>query len=175
MRVPLLSVLVAILLASLAASADASVVSVPTRFRVANTNSSGVPCASDGRHYTLRGHLTGPRAALRHPRAVAIYLFGYDAGEWNWRLRAVKGYDHSAQMARRGHVSLTLDELGYGRSDRPQGMATCVGAEADMTHQVIARLRSGACAAAGRRRPPRFSRVVLAGHDVGGEIAEIEA
>src|SRR3954454_18292768 len=123
MRVPLVSVLVAVLLTAFAASADAAVVSVPTRFRVTNTNSSGVPCASDGRHYTLRGHLTGPRAALRHPHAVKVYLFGYEAGEWNWRLRSVRAYDHSARMASRGHVSLTLSDFGYGRSGRPQGMA----------------------------------------------------
>src|SRR4051794_12005458 len=174
MRTVMLAIAVAAV-APAGAAAHVRVVSVPTRFRVANTNTSGVPCSSDGRTYTLRGHLTGPRAALRHPRAVTLYLFGYDAGEWNWRFRAVKGYNHAARMARRGHVSLTLDELGYGRSDRPPGMATCVGAEADMAHQVVAKLRSGAYVAGRRRNAPRFKRVVPAGHDVGGEVAEIEA
>jgi hypothetical protein len=147
---------------------------VPVAFRVANTNTSGVPCGSDGRTYTVRGHLTGPRAALARPRAVTVYLFGYDAGEWNWRLTAVTGYDHGTAMARRGHVSLTVDELGYDSSDHPQGMATCVGAQADMAHQIVGMLRGGRYAARGRRAP-RFSTVVLAGHDVGGLVAEIEA
>ncbi|HKP90476.1 MAG TPA: alpha/beta hydrolase [Thermoleophilaceae bacterium] len=152
----------------------APIASVPVHFRVANSNTSALPCASDGRAYTVRGHLTGPRRALAHPRAVAVYLFGYDAGEWNWRLRAVRGYDHAAQMARRGHVSLTIDQLGWGASDRPDGMATCVGAQADMAHQLVAMLMTGRYAASGRRAP-RFSRVLIAGHDIGGLIAEIEA
>ena len=164
----------ALLAAAAPADAHVRVGSVPVRFRVAHTDTTRMPCPSDGRTYTLRGHLTGPRAALRHPRAVTLYLFGYDAGEWNWRLRSVPPYDHAAAMARRGHVSLTIDELGYGASDRPPGMATCVGAEADMAHQVVARLRSGGYRARGRRAP-RFARVVLAGHDVGGLVAEIEA
>jgi pimeloyl-ACP methyl ester carboxylesterase len=148
--------------------------SIPVSFRVVNSNTSGVPCASDGRTYTVRGHLTGPRAALERPRAVTLYLFGYDAGEWNWRLRSVRGYDHAAGMARRGHVSLTLDELGYDSSDHPEGMATCVGAQADMAHQIVGLLRAGRYAAR-RWRAPRFSTVVLAGHDIGGLVAEIEA
>lgn len=165
------------LIAPAAAVANAhhvKVESLPVSFRVANTNSSGLPCPSDGRTYTVRGHLTGPRAALAHPRAVTLYLFGYDAGEWNWRLRAVPGYDHALGMARTGHVSLTLDELGYGASDRPAGMATCVGAEADMAHQVVGMLRGGRYSG-GAWRAPRFRKVVLAGHDVGGLVAEVEA
>lgn len=160
--------------ASPAAARPGRIASVPVRFHVANSNTSALPCSSDGRAYTLRGHLTGPRAALAHPRAVTVYLFGYDAGEWNWRLTAVKRYDHAAQMARRGHVSLTFDQLGYGASARPPGMATCAGADADMAHQVVAMLRTGAYATS-RGRPRRFKGVMLAGHDIGGLIAEIEA
>ena len=151
----------------------ARVETLPVSFRVANTNTSGVPCTSDGRTYTVRGHLTGPRATLERPRAVTFYLYGYDGGEWNWRLD-VPGYDHAAEMARLGHVSLTIDELGYGRSDHPDGMATCIGAQADIAHQIVGMLRSGRYRARGRRAP-RFSRVVLAGHDIGGDVAEIEA
>jgi pimeloyl-ACP methyl ester carboxylesterase len=157
-----------------AATRKPHVESVPVRFRVANVNRSGVPCASDGRAYTVRGHLTGPRAALNRPRGVTLYLFGYDAGEWNWRLTAVPQYDHARAMARAGHVSLTVDELGYGSSARPPGMATCVGAEADIAHQIVRKLRTGSYVAGGRPAP-RFARVILAGHDIGGALAEIEA
>jgi pimeloyl-ACP methyl ester carboxylesterase len=175
-RVVALACLVAVPLlgASPAQARAPRVASVPVSFRVANVNRSGAPCSSDGRTYTVRGHLTGPRAALNRPAGVTLYLFGYDAGEWNWRLTAVPGYDHARAMGRRGHVSLTVDELGYGASDHPPGMATCVGAEADIAHQIVTRLRSGRYAAAGRRAP-RFARVLLAGHDIGGEVAEIVA
>ena len=148
--------------------------SIPVSFRVANTNTSGAPCQSDGRTYTVRGHLTGPRAAMRTTRSVTLYLSGYDAGEWNWRLAEVPGYNHARQMARLGHVSLTIDELGYDTSGHPNGMATCMGAQADMTHQIVTKLRAGRYTLGGG--PGRkFSSVLLAGHDVGGLIAEIEA
>ena len=85
------------------------------------------------------------------------------------------GYDYAAEMAKLGHVSLTLDELGYGASDHPKnGDETCQGAEADVTHQIIQKLRHGAYTL-GERPGIEFSSVVLAGHDVGGEVAEIEA
>jgi pimeloyl-ACP methyl ester carboxylesterase len=151
-----------------------AVKSVHVSFRVANTNTSGVPCQSDGRTYTVRGHLTGRRRALEKHRAVTLYLFGYDGGEWNWHLTAVPRYDHARRMARLGHVSLTIDELGYDSSDHPDGMATCMGAQADIAHQIVTDLRSGHYELGGRPGR-RFSRVVLAGHDVGGLVAEIEA
>jgi pimeloyl-ACP methyl ester carboxylesterase len=111
---------------------------------------------------------------MRRARAVTLYLFGYDAGEWNWRLTDVPRYNHAAQMARLGHVSLTIDELGYDTSDHPDGMATCVGAQADMAHQIVTGLRTGHYTLGGGRGR-RFSSVFLVGHDVGGLVAEIEA
>jgi pimeloyl-ACP methyl ester carboxylesterase len=78
-------------------------------------------------------------------------------------------------MAKRGHVSLTLDELGYGASGYPKnGNETCQGAEGDITHQIVQKLRHGEYTLGGSP-PIEFSTVVLAGHDVGGEVAEIEA
>ena len=161
-------------LAPAASARAADVVSRQVSFRVTNSNTSGLPCSSDGVDYTVRGHLTGPPSALVHPRVVTLYLFGYDAGEWNWRLRELPAYDFAGRMASRGHVSLTIDELGYGASDHPDGMATCMGAQADMAHQIVAKLRAGDYDA-GDGRAPAFSTVVLAGHDIGGEVAEVEA
>jgi pimeloyl-ACP methyl ester carboxylesterase len=78
-------------------------------------------------------------------------------------------------MAALGHVSLTVDELGYGASGHPRdGNLTCQGAEADIAHQIVTKLRSGAYTL-GTGQGVRFSKVVLAGHDVGGQVAEIEA
>src|SRR5436190_18768997 len=143
------------------AGAGQDVVELPVAFSVANTNTSGVPCPSDGASYTVRGHLTGPAAALSRPRAVTLYLFGYDAGEWNWRLTDVPGYDTAAELGRLGHASLTIDELGYGSSDLPaHGLATCMGAQADMAHQIVGDLRAGAYSVTGLGTAPRFPRVM---------------
>src|SRR3954454_19664320 len=159
------------------AATPVDVVSRPGSFAVVDTNTSGVPCPSDGARYTVRGHLTGPPAALtsRRAEAVTVYLYGEEAGEWNWHLTSMPAYDHATQMARLGHVSLTIDELGYGASGRPSnGNLTCQGAEADITHQIVQQLRSGTYAS-GSTPGVSFSHVVLAGHDVGAEVAEIEA
>src|SRR3954467_372395 len=157
------AILIALLVAGLAAptaTASSPPVDEPIAFQVQNTNTSQVPCQSDGASYVVRGHLTGPRSAS----AVTLYYEGYDSGEWNWRFRRVPGYDYAADMAERGHASVTIDQVGYGASGHPFGLATCFGAQADIAHQIIGQLR-------GRG----FRKVVLAGHDIGGGIAEIEA
>jgi pimeloyl-ACP methyl ester carboxylesterase len=161
-------------------SAAGGIVEAPVAFQVVNSDTSGAPCnparPSDGRAYTVRGHLTGPKAALLAQRsgAVTLYLFGYEAGEWNWDLKNVSGYDYAAEMARLGHVSLTIDQLGYGASGHPNGNDTCMGAQADVAHQIVSQLRAGAYTL-GKGPGIPFAAVTLAGHDVGGQIAEIEA
>src|SRR3954452_24623414 len=149
-----------------AASASSRIVDVPVAFRVQNTNTSQVPCASDGATYVVRGHLTGPRSAIEGPgpRTVTLYYEGFESGEWNWRFRRVPGYDYAAELAKLGQASVTIDEVGYGASGHPEGWLTCFGAQADIAHQIIQQLR---------RRG--FQKIVLAGHDIGGGMAEIEA
>ena len=160
-------------------TADASprdIVDVPVSFQVQNTNTSRDPCPSDGKSYVVRGHLTGPRAAVLGPgpRAVTLYYEGFDSGEWNWRFRVVPGYDYAAEMAKPGQTSVTVDQVGYGASGHPQGNDTCIGAQADIAHQIIGQLRGPTYSAQGIR-PVAFSKVVLGAHDVGGAAAEVEA
>ena len=159
------------------ANAAPSTVEEAVAFTVVNTNTSGAPCASDQATYTIRGHITGPAALLASRRAssISVYLFGMDAGEWNWHLKTVRGYDFAENIARLGHVSLTIDELGYGASGKPaDGNLTCVGAEVDVAHQIVQQLRSGSYRVTGGA-PIKFHRVALAGHDVGALVAEVEA
>ena len=159
------------------AATTGGTIEVPVSFPVSNTNTSEAPCPSDQASYTVRGHLSGPMSVLRsdHAASVTVYLFGLDAGEWNWDFKAVPGYDYAIQMATLGHVSLTLDELGYGASGHPpDGNLTCVGAEVDVAHQIIHQLRAGTYSSGNHPRTT-FSSVLLAGHDVGGLVAEVEA
>jgi pimeloyl-ACP methyl ester carboxylesterase len=162
-----------------AVAADASprdIVDVPVSFQVQNTNTSRDPCPSDGKSYVVRGHLTGPRAAVLGPgpRAVTLYYEGFDSGEWIWRFRLVPGYDYATEMAKLGQTSVTVDQIGYGASGHPQGNDTCVGAQADIAHQIIGQLRSGTYTAQGTS-PAKFKSVVLGAHDVGAAAAEVEA
>ena len=164
-----------------AGAAPQGTVEYPVEFQVSNTNGSKAPCyngtPTDGATYTIHGHISGPQATLAagKARSITVYLFGYEAGEWNWDLKGVPGYDYAGEMAKRGHVSLTLDELGYGASGHPaNGNETCQGAEADITHQIIQKLRNGEYTLPGAPTI-KYGDVVLAGHDIGGEVALIEA
>ncbi|WP_225799012.1 alpha/beta hydrolase [Streptomyces sp. NK15101] len=154
------------------------IVDLPVEFRVVNRNRSALACNTDGRTYTVRGHLTAPAGLLDRPGPgrppVTVYQHGFEAAEWYWRVD-VPGYHHSEEMARRGQISLTFDRVGYGASDRPDGRQLCLGGAADMTHQIVGLLRSGAYTVKGRATAPRFGKVALAGHDRGAQIAQIAA
>src|SRR4051812_9128624 len=162
---------------AVSAADTGGIVELPVSFAVTNSNTSQAPCFSDGARHVVRGHITAPQAALSSGRGgtITVYLYGFEGGEWNWHFKGVPGYDYATEMAKLGHVSLTIDELGYGASGIPRdGNLTCQGAEADITHQIVQQLRSGHYSAGGRPGVG-FSTVVLAGHDVGGQVAQIEA
>jgi pimeloyl-ACP methyl ester carboxylesterase len=158
------------------ASGSNAIVDLPVAFSVENTNSSGAPCPSDGAQYTVRGDLVGPRWALYDSprRAITIYLHGINVGGFMWRLPGFEELDHAASLARRGHVSLVVDQMGYDSSDHSHGWLNCLGSQADMTRQLVDRLRAGDYTAAGGE-PVSFQTVVLAGHDTGATIADIVA
>jgi pimeloyl-ACP methyl ester carboxylesterase len=155
-----------------AAETPSTVLSQPVSFVVQNVNKSGVPCGTDGKTYTVRGHLTGPAALLgsAQPKSGTLYLHGLELAEWFWRV-PVDGFDHAAELAKQGHVSVTIDRLGYGASDHPAGTRSCVGGQATIAHQIVQQLRSGTY---GGSLHPAFSRVALAGHSLGGSIAQVE-
>lgn len=154
-----------------------AVADIPVSFRVQNINRSDVPCASDGRTYTVRGRIVGPADDIRARRigAATMYLHGLSFGEFFWDFRQAKGYDYAHEQATRGQVSVVIDRLGYGSSDKVDGNAVCVGSRADMTHQMVQQLRSGDYQTSPSGRTPKVRDVYLAGHSYGGQIAQVEA
>jgi pimeloyl-ACP methyl ester carboxylesterase len=105
---------------------------------------------------------------------VTLYLHNIGFGQWYWRFKAVPGYDYATELARLGHASVVYDQLGYGSSDRSVGTQNCYGGEADIASQIVGKLRSGSYTAAGRSAP-RFGKVALASHAVGGLMTQPEA
>jgi pimeloyl-ACP methyl ester carboxylesterase len=161
------------------AASGARVVKRPITFEVRNSNRSVLACPSDRAAYVVKGHLIGPGAEVnpdvpRRHRAVTLYLHGFAFGEFFWRFAAVPRYDYATAMARRGHVSVVIDRLGYGSSGHPPGDGTCLGAQADVAHQIVGKLRSGDYALGSGEFPP-FDEVALAGHSAGALIANLEA
>jgi hypothetical protein len=154
----------------------AEVLDVPVRFAVQNVNRSTLACSSDGAPYVLSGRLVGPRSTLvagGRAAAATLYLHEFTYGSSFWRFPRPE-YDYAAAQARAGRVSVVVDRLGYGDSPRPPGNDVCLGAHADMAHQIVERLRRGDYQAAGAA-PAAFRRIAIAGHGVGGGIAELEA
>lgn len=156
-----------------AAADDDAVVDVPVSFTVKNVNRSKVACPADGETYTVRGHLTGPASELTagsRPTG-SLYLHGLELGEWFWRMPVI-GDGYARSMAARGHVSVTIDRIGYNSSGQPPGAKVCIGSQADVAHQIVQQLRAGTYEADTR---PRFGKVALIGHSLGGSIAQVEA
>jgi pimeloyl-ACP methyl ester carboxylesterase len=150
-----------------------SIEEVPVTFQVWNTNTSLVPCASDGLPYEVKGHLVAPQSVLAaSARAVTLYLHGAEAGEWMWRFKAVPGYDYALEMAKLGHASVAIDRLGVKTSGHPAGFMMCIGSEADVYHQILGQLRSGDYDAGGAPGP-RFDKVALAGLSAGAYLTEV--
>jgi pimeloyl-ACP methyl ester carboxylesterase len=177
----ILSALLALAFATVdtASAASVKVVKRPITFKVENVNRSILPCPSDGAAYEVKGHLIGPESVIGTDpsggrRSVTLYLHGFSLGEVFWSFSAVPRYDYAAAMARAGHASVVIDRLGYGSSGHPEGNQTCLGAQADVAHQVIGKLRSGDYVADGGTSP-RFDEVALAGHSMGALIANLEA
>ncbi|MFJ9595520.1 alpha/beta hydrolase [Streptomyces virginiae] len=156
------------------------VVDVPVSFTVRNTNGSKAGCRTSGATRRISGHLTAPASVWAGgKRAVTLYQHGIASGEWYWRLD-VPGYHYAEELALRGHASVTIDRLGYGASDRPDGFDTCIGAEADIAHQIVQQLRAGTYTldgkpAEGPETAQGFDTVTLAGQSNGGQVAQIEA
>ena len=161
-----------------AASSGSDVDDLPVAFTVVNKNDSKLSCDSDGRGYVVHGHLVGRRsdlAAASTNRVVTLLLSGWDEGEWTWRFQSEPGYDFARKMAALGHVSVSIDMVGYDSSGHPAGSQVCWGSQADMTHQIVQRLRNGTYAATGLERAVSFTTVLVSGHDVGPLAALIDS
>ncbi|MBB6629224.1 alpha/beta fold hydrolase [Nocardioides sp. KIGAM211] len=155
------------------------VVSRAVTFDVVNTNGTNLACSADNQSYELHGSLVGPRHEVLSASAPRINVLVHDlaTGSWSWHLRRHPGVDYARKLAQRGETSLVLDRLGYGRSPLPDGNATCLGAQADMLHQVVQHLRSGHYDFSRHpdRGTPAAEHVVVHGHSTGAAIAELEA
>ena len=97
-----------------------------------------VPARPTARTYTVRGHLTGPKQGIRRSEAAASPLYLHGLGPRRVAVELPAGASATTSCAARpraGHVSVTVDRLGYGASDQP--------VRQDELHRV-----------AGRHRPP---------------------
>jgi pimeloyl-ACP methyl ester carboxylesterase len=150
-----------------AAPASAAVVVVtPVSYRVALSQDALLP----GNTYTVHGYHYG--TATPRP-AVVLLLHGLSYGYWAWDFPTPLDtpgnpytYSVARYLAAHGYDAVAIDELGYGTSDHPpfpDSRQLTIPAYANMAHQIIGKLYD------------TYSKVVIAGHSAGGEIANFEA
>lgn len=149
-------------------------------FDVSNINETSVACTSDGQQYRLRGRLVGPARDLdgvSGSMRVNVLVHDLGTGGWFWNLRSHPAYDYATKLAEAGETTLVLDRLGYGASRLPDGNATCLGAQANILHQVVQHLVSGQYRYTDpdHGTTPAASHVVTHGLGVGAAIAQVEA
>jgi pimeloyl-ACP methyl ester carboxylesterase len=128
--------------------------------------------------YVVKGHITGPTSVLTggsDAPVATVYLHDLGIGEWFWDFPPAPALDFTRAMADAGLVSVSVDELGYGASGRPPGNESCIGAQADVLHQVVQALLTRHYAVAGGVPALRYSKIVVAGHSIGAAIAEVES
>ena len=177
---------VALLLAVAASPAGAqpggAVVDRPVSFSVINKNESLMRCPTDGRAYTVAGSLVAPASAVgRRPRTISLLIHGAMLpGDELWRFRpgGDASYDFTLAMARRGHAVATISLVGYGDTvgaDFPDGRLVCQGGNADVIHQVVARLKNGSYTFGGASTGPAFDRVAIFGSSFGGQYTQVAA
>jgi pimeloyl-ACP methyl ester carboxylesterase len=146
---------------------------LPVSFQVVNSNTTSVRCNADGKNYTVHGHIVAPSSALTHPDVATLYLHAVTFGEYYWNLKSIAGYDYAGQEASLGNVSVIVDRLGFGSSDRPPGMDMCFGSVADVAHQIVQDLRGGHYQVESGA-VPAFPHVFIGGASVGGMSSMIE-
>ncbi|CAM4252817.1 alpha/beta hydrolase [Kibdelosporangium persicum] len=102
-------------------------------------------------------------------RTVHVMIPGgtYNSSYWDI------GFEPETRSYRRamndaGYATLALDRLGTGRSTVPLSLLLTAITEAEVVHEVVQQLRSGA-------QGPRFDKIILGGHSFGSGVAIIEA
>ena len=141
--------------------------STEVTFTVQNVNRSKLACPSDGGAYHVVGTLVTPAQA---PNSVTLWIHN-SIGNRNTFMVPIRDYHFANEMARLGHASLAIDQLGYGKSDRPaNGHLVCPGSEADVMYQVMEHLRSGDYEGDAH---PAFDKVAVGGFSIGAWQAEL--
>lgn len=147
-----------------AQAAAAKVQATAVSFAVVNAGDPGLV-------RTVRGTLYRPGGAT-DCTSVQVLVHGFSYGQWVWDLPRRPDYSYARWSAARGRPVITIDDLGYGASDRPNGYTVTTEGLGAVLHQVVTQVRAGTYQ--GQVHPP-FARVVTAGHSAGGEVARYEA
>jgi pimeloyl-ACP methyl ester carboxylesterase len=99
---------------------------------------------------------------------VLVHGSTYSRIYWDFPVNPAR-YSATRILARAGYLTLAIDRLGSGESDRPPSDQVTADVSASALHQVISRLKSGP----GTRT--RSGKVLVVGHSSGSTLAIREA
>lgn len=115
---------------------------------------------------TMHGRLCTPPGGAQ---TVQVLVPGATYNSVYWDPAPTSGpSSFRSSMNQAGYATLALDRLGTGASSIPLSALLTSFTDADVVHQVIQEIRSGAVG-------PRFSKVILGGHSLGSAITVLEA
>jgi pimeloyl-ACP methyl ester carboxylesterase len=144
-----------------------SIITTSVSFTVQNVNHSKLACPSDGGTYHVVGTLVTPAEV---PKSVTLWMHNA-IGDRNTFMVPIRNYHFANEMAKLGHAGLYIDQLGYGKSDKPSnGHLVCPGSEATAMYQVMEHLRSGDYQGDSH---PAFEKVAVGGFSIGAWQAEL--
>lgn len=109
---------------------------------------------------TISGRLCLPEGGAPETVMLALHGITYTESYWNVGFEP-ETYNFSDAMTDAGYAVFAIDRLGYGASTRPPAAAVTLDVQAEVTHQVITKLRDGEVGA------EAFEHVVLVGHSYG--------
>ena len=109
-----------------------------------------------------KGSLTASK-----PVQVLIHGGSYNHVYWDSPFKP-STYSYVKAATDQGYVTLNIDRLGYGKSDRPAFATLNFNVAGYVNHQLVTALRAGSLG-------PQFSTVILNGHSMGALAAENEA
>ncbi|GAA5176190.1 alpha/beta hydrolase [Pseudonocardia eucalypti] len=98
------------------------------------------------------------------PVQILIHGGSYNHAYWDWPYQPGK-YSYVDAATKAGFATLNIDRLGYGHSDHPNPLTLDFNVAGFVTHQLVQALRSGEVG-------PKFRKVVLNGHSMGGLTAQ---
>lgn len=118
--------------------------------------------------YQIFGRLCSKSGFTGRPVQLLLHGGTYNHTYWDWPYQPER-YNYTKYATDAGYVTLAIDRLGYGLSDRPLIDAD-IDFESDawVAHQVVQYLRAGSLGA-------QFTKVAEVGHSLGSGTAFTEA
>src|SRR5262249_18006707 len=97
---------------------------------------------SDAHDYRVTGYLYAPHH-VRH-RTVQFLVHGATYNHLYWDPAEInhRKYSYAREMAKRGYVVVSIDQLGTGNSDKPDGDFFSLTEAASTLHQIAGQVRS---------------------------------